>query len=86
MLDFFEYLAARIVLLVVNTAYPPVGTSYASGYAKGRHAAKEHIPATDNPFRRGTSSYHGWNDGHYDEQSARCIAVARHSAFLWSNN
>ena len=67
----------------MNTAYPPVGISYASGYAKGRHAAKEHISATDNPFRRGTAAYQGWSDGHYDEESARFLAIARHSAELW---
>ncbi|HUR58184.1 MAG TPA: hypothetical protein VM029_10775 [Opitutaceae bacterium] len=70
----------------MNTATAPVGTSYASGYAKGRHASKEHIPVTDNPFRRGTTAHRGWLDGHYDEQSARCMAVARHSAALWSDN
>jgi hypothetical protein len=70
----------------MNTVSAPVGVSYASGYAKGRHAAKEHILAKENPFRRGTSAYQGWSDGHYDEQSARSVAVARHSAFLWGQN
>ena len=70
----------------MNTAYPPVGISYASGYAKGRHAAKEHIPATENPYRHDTSAYQGWSDGHYDEQSARCVAVERHRALLWSHD
>jgi NAD(P) transhydrogenase subunit alpha len=56
----------------------------ASGYAKGRHAAKEHVPGTDNPFRPGTSAFEGWNDGHFDERSARSIAIERHSAFIWS--
>jgi hypothetical protein len=84
--DSSKYFPARIVLQGMNTASAPVGTSYASGYAKGRHAAKEHIPVTANPFRRGTVSYRGWNDGHYDEQSARFLAVARHSAELWGQN
>jgi hypothetical protein len=85
-LDFFEYLAARIVLRVMNTAHPPVGIAYASGYARGRHAAKEHIPVAENPYGRGTSAYQGWNDGHYDEQSARYVAVERHRALLWSHD
>jgi hypothetical protein len=70
----------------MNTAHPPVGVAYASGYARGRHAAKEHLPATQNPFHPGTSAYHGWNDGHYDEQSARRIAIESHSAAVWSRN
>jgi hypothetical protein len=70
----------------MNTAYPPVGTLYASGYARGRHAAKERLPATRNPFRAGSPSYHGWNDGYYDEQSARTLAIERHSAELWGRN
>ena len=68
----------------MKTAHPPVGPSYASGYAKGRHAGKEHLPAADNPFRRGSPAFHGWNDGYYDEQSARHVEIARHSALLWS--
>lgn len=68
----------------MNTAYPPVGSAYASGYARGRHAAKEHISVRNNPFKSGTAAYQGWNDGHYDEQSARSLAVERHSAVLWS--
>lgn len=67
----------------MNTAYPPVGATYALGYAKGRHAAKEFIPTTENPYKPGTTAFHGWADGHYDEQSARSVAVARHSADLW---
>ncbi len=70
----------------MSTAYPTVGNHYASGYAKGRHAAQEHLPASDNPFRAGSASYHGWNDGYYDEQSARHLAIARHSAALWGRN
>jgi hypothetical protein len=61
-------------------------TGYAAGYAKGRHAAHERLPETDNPFRRGTPSFDGWNDGYYDEQSARFIAIERHSAYLWSDH
>jgi hypothetical protein len=70
----------------MKTVTAPVGPSYASGYAKGRHAAKEYAPLKDNPFRRGTSAYQGWIDGHYDEQSARHLAIARHSQELWSQN
>ena len=29
-------------------------------------------------------AFHGWNDGHYDEQSARHRAIERHSALVWS--
>ena len=60
-----------------------VKSDYASGYARGRHAAKEHFPTADNPFRPGCSAFHGWNDGHYDEQSARRRAIGRHSALIW---
>jgi hypothetical protein len=70
----------------MKTVPAPVGAPYASGYAKGRHAAKERIPVTENPFRRGTTAHQGWIDGHYDEQSARFLAMARHSAELWSQN
>ena len=54
--------------------------TYASGYAQGRHAAKEHVPAADNPFRAGSPAFHGWNDGHYDERSARRNEIERHNA------
>ncbi len=69
----------------MNTTDPIARPSYATGYAKGRHAAKEFIPTTENPYRRGSQAYHGWNDGHYDERSARHLAVARHSAALWTD-
>ena len=59
---------------------------YAAGYAKGRHAAKEFTPAAANPYRPGTPSFHGWNDGHYDESSARARAIAHHSSELWGVN
>lgn len=84
--DFFEYPAAPIVIYGMNATHPPVGATYASGYAKGRHAAKENIPVTANPFRRGASAYQGWSDGYYDEQSARRLAIEQHSALLWSRN
>ena len=64
----------------------PVGPSYVIGYAKGRHAAKEHIPANQNPFKPGTSAFQGWNDGHFDEQSARNVAIQKHSAQIWSES
>ena len=70
----------------MNATHPPVGANYASGYAKGRHAAKEHVAVSTNPFRAGTSAYQGWTDGYYDEQSARSLAIAQHSAELWSRN
>lgn len=70
----------------MNTAHSPIGASYASGYAKGRHAAKEHIPTADNPFRPGSQEFHGWNDGHYDERSARRSAIERNSALIWSES
>jgi hypothetical protein len=70
----------------MTTTHPTVQSAYASGYAKGRHAAKVHVPASNNPFRPGTSAFHGWNDGHYDEQSARNVAIERHSSLLWTSN
>jgi hypothetical protein len=70
----------------MNTACPSVGTPYASGYAKGRHAAKELSRSRKNPYRAGSPSYHGWNDGYYDEKSARDLEIARHSAELWGRN
>ena len=69
----------------MTTTYPPLEASYAVGYAKGRHAAKEHVPVTLNPFPAGTSAFVGWNDGHFDEQSARSLAIQRHSAHVWSS-
>jgi hypothetical protein len=68
----------------MTTTQPRIGSDYASGYARGRHAAKEHMPATDNPFRPGSSAFEGWNDGHYDEQSARSVMIERHSTFIWN--
>lgn len=62
------------------------GTSYAKGYAKGRRAALDYAAPTQNPYRPGSSSYHGWNDGHYDARSARRLEVERHSAQLWSQD
>jgi hypothetical protein len=70
----------------MTTTYPLTRSNYAAAYGKGRHAAKEHIPVTDNPFRSGSSEFHGWNDGHYDEQSARNIEIQRHSALVWSRS
>jgi hypothetical protein len=69
----------------MNTAHLTVGASYTSGYGKGRQAAKGHVPETDNPFRRGSPAFHGWNDGHYDERSARRLAVDRHNALHLSS-
>jgi hypothetical protein len=66
---------------------PPasVEITYAAGYTRGRNAAKEHVSIRQNPFQRGSSAYQGWNDGHYDEQSARALAIGRHSAEIWSD-
>lgn len=68
----------------MTTTHSRVGSDYASGYAKGRHAAKANLPVTENPFPRGSSAFAAWNDGHYDEQSARSVAIERHSAILWT--
>jgi hypothetical protein len=70
----------------MNTVTAPVGISYASGYAQGRRAAKDRAPIMANPYDRGTTAYQGWADGHYDEESARFVAIARHSVELWSQN
>jgi hypothetical protein len=63
----------------------PIASDYARAYAQGRHAAKERVPAKQNPHHPGTRAFRAWNDGHYDEQSARHIAIERHSAMLWSD-
>lgn len=70
----------------MSTTHLPIGSDYAAGYAKGRHAAKEHIPLHENPYRAGSTAYHGWNDGHYDEESARHVAIQRHSAAIWNRD
>lgn len=69
----------------MNTTSSPVAATYATGYAQGRNAAKEHVPAADNPFYAGTPAFHGWNDGHYDERSARRTEIERHNALLSGN-
>lgn len=69
--------------MVMNTTRASIGIAYELGYAKGRHAAKEHRPAAENPFPWNSSAYQGWADGHYDELSARYVAIERHSAFVW---
>jgi hypothetical protein len=68
----------------MNTLPSALVTDYATGYEDGRHAAKDRMPAYANPFRRGTPAYQGWNDGHYDERSARSVQVDRHNASVWS--
>ena len=70
----------------MTTTPTPVASDYAMAYAKGRHAAQERVPADENPYRPGTTAFHGWTDGHYDEQSARIIAIERHSAHLWAHS
>ncbi len=69
----------------MNTSPSPNAATYASGYAKGRHAAKEHIATEDNPFRAGSPAFHGWNDGHYDERSARRTEIERYNASVSSS-
>lgn len=81
-----KYLEVEKRLNGMNASRLPANPTYASGYAEGRHAAKEHVPATENPFRHGTPAYQGWTDGHYDEQSARTLAIARHSTAVWGCN
>ncbi len=68
----------------MTTTHSRVGSDYASGYAKGRLAAKSHLPMKVNPFSRNSSAFAAWNDGYYDEQSARSVAIERHSALLWT--
>ena len=66
------------------TTTPIPVSDYAKAYAKGRKAAQDRAPATENPYRAGSNAYHGWNDGHYDEYSARIRAIESHSALIWS--
>ena len=61
-------------------------TDYATGYAEGRRAAKEHLPAFANPHTRNSPGYRGWADGHYDEHSARKIQIHRTSAAVWGRD
>lgn len=68
----------------MTPTYPAETSEYASGYARGRHAAKERVAESENPFPPGSAAFHGWNDGHYDERSARSVAIGRHSAGIWS--
>lgn len=70
----------------MNTAPSPIGATYASGYAKGRHAAKEHVSSRENPYRAGSPAFVGWSDGYYDERSARRTEIERHNAMLWTVN
>ena len=70
----------------MTTTHPHVGSDYASGYVRGRHAAKEHLPVTENPFRPESAGFRGWNDGHYDERSARSIEFERQSALIWTSD
>lgn len=61
-------------------------TDYATGYAEGRHAAKEHVPGFANPYTRNSPAYQGWMDGHYDERSARNLQIQRTSAAVWGRD
>jgi hypothetical protein len=69
----------------MTTTHRPVGSDYASGYGRGRHAAKERVSVEENPFHLRSDAYRGWNDGYYDEQSARAMAIGRHSALIWDS-
>jgi hypothetical protein len=70
----------------MQTHPTPPKSEYSTGYADGRHAAKERVPADENPHPRGSARFHGWNDGHYDERSSRFVQMQRHSAELWSHD
>lgn len=63
-----------------------VATDYVKAYMKGRHAAHDRDSLQRNPYRTGSSAFQAWNDGYYDEQSARRLAIERHSALLWSRD
>lgn len=69
----------------MSTPPTPTAETYAAGYARGRHAGKEQVPAADNPFQPGSPAFHGWNDGHYDERSARRAEIERHNTLLGSS-
>lgn len=60
-------------------------TTYAAGYAEGRHAAKEHVPGYANPYPRNTAAFQGWIDGHYDEHSVRRVQIQQTSSAIWGN-
>jgi hypothetical protein len=68
----------------MTSAHSPKISDYALAYAEGRHAAEDHVPAKENPYRRGSAAFRGWDDGHYDERSARSLAIERNHAQLWS--
>jgi len=70
----------------MNSPATATVSSYATGYAEGRHAAKEHIAGFANPYARNSPAYQGWNDGHYDERSAHSIQIARTSAAVWAHD
>lgn len=74
----------RVVITSMTTPLTRVGANYASGYLRGRRAAKDREPVTDNPFSPNSSAFGAWTDGHYDEQSARSRAIERHSALIWN--
>jgi len=63
----------------MNTLATATHTHYATGYAEGRHAARDHIAGFANPYQRNSPAYQGWSDGHYDERSARSLQIHRHS-------
>lgn len=70
----------------MTSTLPTVTTDYVLAYRKGRHAAQERISPRKNPYPAGTSLRQAWNDGYYDEQSARRLAIERHSADLWTDD
>jgi len=69
----------------MNSTATATASDYATGYAEGRHAAKEHLAGFANPYTRHSAAYRGWSDGHYDEQSARRIQIQRTSAAVWAH-
>jgi hypothetical protein len=69
----------------MNTTLTPHAPWYATAYAQGRHAAQEHVPASENPHHPRSLAFQAWNDGHYDGQSARNIEIERHSTLVWSH-
>jgi hypothetical protein len=70
----------------MTSTLPSTASGYVKGYAKGRRAALENVSPAKNPYKAGGPSFHGWNDGHYDAQSARRLEIDRHSALLWSRD
>jgi hypothetical protein len=84
--DFVNIRTGNVLQFTMKLPPNTPDSEYAAGYADGRHAAKEHVPANENPYKRGTQCWHGWNDGHYDERSLRFVQIAKQSAFASSES